>query len=1556
MAVRLDEDTFRFIKPEAFDSLGIDPTDIPLGTFAALKHPSQLQSRFGGNAYGFGLFEVAHRLKVEDIKLLQSISLDNAEDVREHYGELNRVYKKIGLLIRYSSLGKPYYLIPAHLASNTLTHVRAKVDEITKIVRFHRKKFFKEYHDIGLVTQQDDLMVRELSFRFKEHNFVILDSLKSIRELRPTLDLVILPRDPYEIILTERFGQLSREIPTRKRLKQYAIYLLWKLYGILKSDGEIFIISNRYTARTSQTTELAFKSPEEEKNFYLFTHIFKTAKKYRVKVRTFQVNLFDFQNYLGGLYVEEEVVRELLQGKDLASMTLREIDSLPYMDFELEQQPFLKDQEKDWAQALNIFYKRIFLKPLVPQWVLEAWQERFILPEYLPNYMLIYLGEKMTPRTTLSQVKDDVTDSKLMGCPLELLAEHRNSFEYVIGTLRILNRIKKGCYKDLPQIFIDRLAQPLENKNRRYSALNHVLKLMKKIGRLDKIKDTLNPDHIEGPRTELLQNMELLSFYGFSHEQLREILFIVLGHTPLGRIISGKMNEKALKPLSDLARSYEPQQALNLLRYCRLMTMAETEAASGSKLAHEQLTELFHLYESAVRIVTNRDLDWDIFLDETISTLGGIRNKTIRKLLKMTSHFEFLDNWAELAQKGRMEKESLAGYDNRRVAKIEDVIGLVNTVKEFEKMFLKLDPFQFPAFYRRFLAIEFHGTGHLFEQMDSGLAFVLLWITVNVSRGEVINFNPVLAGVEPAEIETRIKHIEHEVKAINVRYLGDPFVRQFGQQLYEAGSSFLVGTGFRLGVDPRTQALEIAHVDLSQSLLQLEDLSKELTGHLLPEIPLEQLRRLEGLFSQLETFYQSHLRLLNQAESTPKLPAKQKDWFQKTQQLRDHLRSNFRDIIFRPEDIYTALDLLHVHAPMLLRFILPEFSALDGSPPPWHLYLKSPVSHYILTAVRKLQALITHKREHFQDIRLSHTLAQREFGLMATGIVGVNESQMEHLESILQDLRRNGPLFDAFLKSFIFQDIGRLPSLRRIHKGKFNPADLSQAGALFIEEEDICERYSLDDKGKAYLSFLVSHHGLMHHIVRGEFSFSSLKTVLDSSDEELFDAFFVFSFIMLSAIREDLFVEDRAGRLFQIRDICRRIMTGETTFQALLERLFAERGSYYYALEDYHKNGIPTGTTPADYLATRKWKVPDTQSRVEAGRMIFALERLFRLRGIRFVEFGDLVSLMLKVPMDFVYNKRKFSSIGYATFEKEAFEALRIYNALRKLPEDIRHFIFSQLVEDTVRIFGYEKTANYLSYDNLIKLLLVGLRATKRLGSNGGPVSLNFLGISKNIEKRYEALNHYLNGLSLERLWGNSYPMKHFLKAKTGLILKKDDFPNVISFDFRDRMNVSQKIAYMDTINTVDQLKNYFHRSLRAMRRYPFFTDDYERSLEKAFEKRHSEITEMILVQAKEQMNLMEDFGELHNWVKGLFEQSLDIGLSEDQKARLSDLYEMRKDVLKRRKLSEIDANLATLHNVNALRNYWEDLKGYLQANRKFFGKEFEILIAKRFDEMRHRS
>jgi hypothetical protein len=323
---------------------------------------------------------------------------------------------------------------------------------------------------------------------------------------------------------------------------------------------------------------------------------------------------------------------------------------------------------------------------------------------------------------------------------------------------------------------------------------------------------------------------------------------------------------------------------------------------------------------------------------------------------------------------------------------------------------------------------------------------------------------------------------------------------------------------------------------------------------------------------------------------------------------------------------------------------------------------------------------------------------------------------------------------------------------------------------------------------------------------------------------------------------------------------------------------------------------------------------------------------------------------MLEVPLKYIHKKRKFHNVGYATFEKEVYEAFRIYKTLQTLAEPVRHFILEQLIGDKVRIFGYEKVSGYLSYENQVKLLLVGLLGTQKIRSGNDPISLSFLNMSDAIEKRYESVNDSLNKLSAQKLWEEGYPLTHLFSAKTGILLRTEKFPNLLSVEFQDRISISRKISYLSSINDLEQLKNYFHYSLSSLRKHPFYTDDYEILLEKAFEKRMTEITDMILNRTERQMGLVKDFEGLHNLSNDLLDRSWDIGFSREQRHRLNDLYEMRKDALKREKLSEIEIYLEGIREAQELEDYWRSIKWYLQRNRRFFGKEFEYFIAEMFD------
>ena len=73
----------------------------------------------------------------------------------------------------------------------------------------------------------------------------------------------------------------------------------------------------------------------------------------------------------------------------------------------------------------------------------------------------------------------------------------------------------------------------------------------------------------------------------------------------------------------------------------------------------------------------------------------------------------------------------------------------------------------------------------------------------------------------------------------------------------------------------------------------------------------------------------------------------------------------------------------------------------------------------------------------------------------------------------------------------------------------------------------------------------------------------------------------------------------------------------------------------------------------------------------------------------------------------------------------------------------------------------------------------------------------------------------------------------------------------------------------------------------------------------------------MLLAQAEKQINMAKDFKELHGLVTALAEQSVEIELSEDQRHRLNDLYEVKRDSLKREVMTEIMGILENIYDIN---------------------------------------
>ena len=312
--VRTYDISYQIIRPEEFTSLGIDPRDVPVGTFVAKDHPPFLASRFGGNAYGLGLVEHRDKLGTNELEFLENLDFSDPEVLKKNYRRINSILRKLGLLIRFSRDGKRYFLIPINWLSHSLEDIKDKVDEIERVLIKQGYQQKKEKLSVGLLTASNDLFVHEITGRMPNQRFVIIDSVDMLRQTSGPFDLVVIPKDIDDLLLSFDIKSLAGTTLTQKIFTKYGTYVAGKIYDLLGSGGELCIIASRPFPRTDQEVWVEFRSLDDLRNFLLFTHVFRSKKRYRGKGGSLlRVHLADFYNYLSGIFVYREDLKKIVR-------------------------------------------------------------------------------------------------------------------------------------------------------------------------------------------------------------------------------------------------------------------------------------------------------------------------------------------------------------------------------------------------------------------------------------------------------------------------------------------------------------------------------------------------------------------------------------------------------------------------------------------------------------------------------------------------------------------------------------------------------------------------------------------------------------------------------------------------------------------------------------------------------------------------------------------------------------------------------------------------------------------------------------------------------------------------------------------------------------------------------------------------------------------------------------------------------------------------------------------------------------------------------------------
>ena len=1540
------ESLFRIIDPEEYPAFGIQPEDIPMGTFAAEDHPGFLPSRYGGNAYGLGLIE-QELLTREDTDFLESIDFENPLELRENAPKLNAVYRKLGLLIRFSSIGRRYYLIPINLVAHSLQDVKTKADEIESNIKRRISETNSENLNIGILTTSDDLIVHELTARLSSQRIHLFDTLEKIRTWHMPLDMIVLPRDPLQFLLS------SRQPGTDVRRKDPATlgdHLALKLYDMLDEAGRLLVLTDTVADWRDRTCRVHFKREEELKWFLIFSHTFKTREKYISSGAnsSMEVHVSDLHYYLNRFAFSEPQLRKLLRHQKPEELSLEEIDGLPFLNIPLGHSR-AKGREREWRRIFEPLFEIDQLERKHPCAGEEYWRERIEIEGRLPESLLVMSAARRRPAVELSSLEEEIRESGVQGSPLALAAEYRKSFKFVLSVLKVLKKIRDFSIERLTELEMHRLAIPFRIRAKGFRA---VLELLDLIPKIERIAATLHPNPAEGREASIVDNLEKLSLLGFSRQQLREILLIVVGHTTMSRIVFGKVPAKTLKSVTDRVREEDRHEVFDLLRMCRLMSIAEIIASHGDAFMGEQVSELFRVYDEAITVTTNPELDWDKLEDLRVSALGGVQNKAVREMLKFFNLFEFLNNWAEYRDRGTLEKEVVCDYDPGRIERMEDAIQLAKVAEEFKRKFLGDHIFGQTYFFRQFLDTEFHGTGPVFRELGTRAGFILLWIAVNSSDKNTINFNPILGGIPEKEHPTRLKKLRDALLRLPVDRLDPALFKEIKVNFNERRPAFIFDSGIRLILDGESRVLDVSFVDVQDGIKRIESLLLLFESRKLGNISLKTLREMENRFSEIMSFYQ-HLKRegcsqCSVAESSNGLEQKSR----KIEDIASRLRAILLRQILVPEEVHDNIGVLRGQCPELLNFMFPELRGLGFlsgiSPEPESGSLED----YVMRCVQKYQALVNRDRNSFQDRNTFYRLAKQEFGPLAEEGVGATYPQLECLEFFIGRVRENPMLLNALTFAIIFQEIGKLDIASDSEPENYWTH--GRRGSEILRKLGILKKYDLDPQTEERTIFLVQHHGLLGHVFLGEEPVTSLETITSEKDSRLLDAFVVHSVLASAAVSEGVMVSDFLERFIKYRAIGLQVIESGTTWESFLREVLEEKGKA--VLDEFQFEGEREALFPAD--RENHCGIIDKDIRNEnlwQGRQSAAFERLLKLTGSLWVDYEDLQMYLRKIPISFIYHKKRLKSVGPGTFEEQMRRGAELLDLLSSLSSEVRYYLLYCLdhLGGAMRIYDFQKIAERFGLRESLKILIFSLQAFHQMiGSTGKNGLISFSALARELGRKNDLLKNMLMEIPFPTTCFDGERVFFTPDRFTQLGFEGKAGENAESVTLKDTVHLDSMRNSLGSVwdNRV-LLETYERTRAEIQRKSPFGTEDFLGDLEKAFRSQQDRISERVLEDVHQKLAAVTSILEFETALQEIESIESEFSFSERQRFLLHEMSETHRSRIRDTFLNAVYEELNSLDSKEDLLKYWGGMKCELFRYRSYVGKEYERLMAKFVDE-----
>lgn len=1513
---------YKIIEPGRFAELGIEAEDVPMGTYPAEDHPPYLPDRCKGNAYGLGFFE-QNALSDADAGFLESIDLDDPEQVRANARRINAIFKRLGLLIRYSNQGRPYYLIPRRFVAHFLVEVQAKVDEIVSFLRGLFSRRLRESLRVGVVTTDSDLIMPELQARLPQAEFRFIDTLTGLARQRQRFDALVLLGDPQNFAEQQLQQPAGDPAQARQFGESLGLFVAGRLYDLLEDDGELMVICDRPVSSSRDTVRVRFKREQDRKRFLLFTHVFRSRRRYYSdEGPDMEINRFDFHSFLSGLGFYHESVESLLQGRRLDQVAAEEIDRLPHQDIPMPRGS-TPQMLGAWRRWFGPFFFPHFLGTALAEVQRTNWLELYGLEGEPPDNLVIYQGRRRPPKVTLASLEGSLKRQHLAGCDRELLAPYKDSFDYVLRVLGMLEQVQQGDYAGLPGPELARLRGPFETSVK-YRQTKDVLELIAMAPRLRRLRQALNPAGLLGPRTSVLGNIDKLSLLGIEENLLVQLYLIVLGHSTMSRVTFGKLSETTLAPLSDIGRYQNLQEAVAALRLYRLMSVAETAAASSRPLTSEHLTEFFTLMNHAVQIASRPELGWEQVLDEEMSRLGGVQAKATRKMLKLLGLYDYLGSWPAIAAAGPHEHEARARFDPRRLADIKRVVELVRQVERFVGHYYADESSSRPYFFRALLASELHGTGRLLHRIGPTATFTLLWICVHVSERRLIDFNPLLQTEHRRDRPRRLRMLRRALETLTPQQLSPGWLLRLREAVETKGEAYVRDSGLHLFLDPETKALAAGFVDPDEELDRLEAEIDEAVRLQLPQVAARVLSSMDRRAYDVGRFLAAWRKSRG---LRPASRERRRGFQQRLDRLEKRLEQYLLGQLAQPRHFAPNLWRMVRYCPQRLNRWLPD-------------PVDSRLTQRRLKAAGKLGALFEKRLDYFQDMQLSHEAARVEFGPNTAGVVGVSPRQFSALTADLERL------------ADLPRGLGWLMSLAVLLYHDGVPAH----GRPAIPER-LLRRLQLTPAQQDDLEFLLQNHQGFFRIISGRCCLGGLDVMLDRRDPELIEALFLLGLVTTAARREGLLTEDLLNRFQDLMAIQRRLAAAEVSASQAQREEIQRQASLALAFTKYRGAQDAGGSTVSLRRLLDHTTLPTEdqprQRLLAEGRLQAGVGRLLKLRGLFFVTALDLLMVRRGIPVPFIHSLKGLRSMGATHFERDLYEGLRLYRGLQKLPQPRQDFLLGALAdpEHPVMLMGFGRAAERLTYTNQSRLLLLGLAGAHHARGRGAVAAVvNFAPLAGAAEARFEMVNQALSRLDPQELVAGGEGIQRLLAADQGLGLSLEAGGRVLSVRIGDPPLLEKKIRDLRMSEDPLKLKHLYHRELKRLKLTAYDTLDYQQRLEAAFNQSIERLGRAMVERVRRQMSREEDLQRLEALYQEAYEEGLALPLSDDGMQTLDDLYEMNIDRLRAALAAEVRRELAAAGDPDELEELWDQVRGRLKQHHRFFGRAFELSLARRFD------